>query len=549
MKLLSWNCRGLGKPAAVRALKQLTQIHHHDIVFLSETKLLSNEFSIKTNSFGHRLPNHFYVDCILSNSNRSGGLAIFWSNNVNISVMSFNERMIDCYVDCGNTLNSWRATGIYGYSRTNQKNLTCELISDLSRTNMHDNWLLFGDFNLIRNSNEKSGGSSYNNNLITLFNDTLNNCNLVDLGFHGDIYTWTNNQVDENHIKERLDRFFATTNWISMFPRVTNYHLMNYMSDHNPILLVFGTNNDFSEDSRPKVQIKRFENGWLQEQACNQIVKETWRQTGGDISNKLQSVMERTHNWGKTNYGNIPKNIRDLQTKIQKLKSLIPTSDEITQIYQLECKLDGLLLKEEQWWAQRAKINWLLHGDKNSKYFHFKASQRHRKNNINFIKNNQGTNLTHNKDIQEVFLQYFNNIFTSSHPTNIQETINVVANKVTTQMKDYLSQEFTAAEVSYATHQLKGNAAPGPDGLNANFYQAYWDTIGGDITQAALKILNNGGNPDSFNNTFICLIPKNKNPNTPADYRPIALCNVMLKIITKTIANRIKEVLPDIISP
>jgi exonuclease III len=74
MKLLSWNCRGLGKPAAVRALKLLTQAHHPDIVFLSETKLLSSELSKKTNSFGNRLPNQFYVDCILSNSNRQSRL-------------------------------------------------------------------------------------------------------------------------------------------------------------------------------------------------------------------------------------------------------------------------------------------------------------------------------------------------------------------------------------------------------------------------------------------------------------------------------------------
>jgi hypothetical protein len=73
-------------------------------------------------------------------------------------------------------------------------------------------------------------------------------------------------------------------------------------------------------------------------------------------------------------------------------------------------------------------------------------------------------------------------LFTSTNPTNIHDTINVVANKVTPQMKDYLNQEFTAAEVSYATHQLKGNAAPGPDGLNANFFQTYWDTIGGEVT-------------------------------------------------------------------
>jgi hypothetical protein len=321
------------------------------------------------------------------------------------------------------------------------------------------------------------------------------------------------------------------------------------MSDHNPILLVFGSNHDFREDSHTKPHIKRFENFWMHDQNCSKIVKDTWEQTSGDTSQKLLAVMENTASWGKRTHGNIPKEIKGIQNNIQSLRSLTPSKDLLNQIHQLEAKLDGLLHKEEIWWAQRDKSNWLKHGDKNSKYFHFKASQRHRKKTINFIKDVHGSSKTQNKDIQEVFLQYFQEIFTSSNPTNIQDTINVVANKVSPQMQDYLNQDFTAAEVSYATHQLKGNVAPGPDGLNANFYHTYWDIIGGDITNTALHILNHGGNLTSYNDSFICLIPKNKSPTTPADFRPIALCNVMLKIITKTIANRIKVILPDIISP
>lgn len=53
--------------------------------------------------------------------------------------------------------------------------------------------------------------------------------------------------------------------------------------------------------------------------------------------------------------------------------------------------------------------------------------------------------------------------------------------------------------------------------------------------------------PEPINRTFIALIPKCKSPASPKDYRPISLCNVILKIVTKAIPNRITQTLPDII--
>jgi hypothetical protein len=231
------------------------------------------------------------------------------------------------------------------------------------------------------------------------------------------------------------------------------------------------------------------------------------------------------------------------------MKANIPSKDDIDKIHYLENNLDDLLKHEETWWAQRAKANWLQQGDKNSKFFHYKASQRKRKNKINFITNQLGNKVTENNEIQEAFMDYFTKIFTSSNPSNFDDAMTGVADRVKPHMYDVLNRDFTSEEIFQAVHQLKGNSAPGPDGLSAQFFHNYWDIIGGDITNYALNILNNGGNPEPLNNTFICLIPKNKHPSTPADFRPIALCNVMLKIITKTIANRIKLVLNDIISP
>ncbi|CAJ2671909.1 unnamed protein product [Trifolium pratense] len=93
-------------------------------------------------------------------------------------------------------------------------------------------------------------------------------------------------------------------------------------------------------------------------------------------------------------------------------------------------------------------------------------------------------------------------------------------------------------------HPLK---APGPDGLPALFYQKYWHIVGVEVQNLALSILNQNGDPRDINKTFLVLIPKGKNPTSPKDFRPISLCNVVMKIVTKTIANRLKLTLPDVI--
>ena len=120
----------------------------------------------------------------------------------------------------------------------------------------------------------------------------------------------------------------------------------------------------------------------------------------------------------------------------------------------------------------------------------------------------------------------------------------VVKDLLSDAMRNILEAEFTENEVSLAAKNLKPHAAPGPDGMLALFYQQFWSIVCKDVTSLALKILNCGGNPSNINYTYICLIPKKKKSKVPGDFRLISLCNVIFKIITKTIANRLKLILP-----
>jgi hypothetical protein len=95
---------------------------------------------------------------------------------------------------------------------------------------------------------------------------------------------------------------------------------------------------------------------------------------------------------------------------------------------------------------------------------------------------------------------------------------------------------------------MRSNAAPGPDGLNAAFYKSAWSWIQQDIQKLVTDFYTYAHMPTEINQTFITLIPKKNQPTTPQDYRPISLCNVIYKIISKSLANRLKNHLPNYVS-
>ena len=85
--------------------------------------------------------------------------------------------------------------------------------------------------------------------------------------------------------------------------------------------------------------------------------------------------------------------------------------------------------------------------------------------------------------------------------------------------------------------------------MNALFYQKFWHIIGDDVVVAVLNFLNYGIMVSEINYTHIVLIPKIKSPERISNFRPISLCNVIYKIISKVLANKLKLILPSLISP
>eukprot|EP00253_Pinus_taeda_P028075 PITA_28075 len=103
-------------------------------------------------------------------------------------------------------------------------------------------------------------------------------------------------------------------------------------------------------------------------------------------------------------------------------------------------------------------------------------------------------------------------------------------------------------EVEEAVRNMPNDKVPGPDGFTINFYKACRKIVKNDIWEIVEDLGRSKTILKSLNSTFIALVPKVEEANTPKKFRPIALCNVIYNIISKVIANRLKMILPGIIS-
>ena len=139
---------------------------------------------------------------------------------------------------------------------------------------------------------------------------------------------------------------------------------------------------------------------------------------------------------------------------------------------------------------------------------------------------------------------YFDTFFNSKGNRQMDDYLNTVNHRVTPEILKELSRDYIADEIKAALFQMGPTKAPGPDGMNALFYQTFWHIVGIDVVAAVLDFMHSGTMPFDINYTHIVLIPKVKSPENLFDYRPISLCTVIYKIISKVLTNRLKIILP-----
>ena len=267
------------------------------------------------------------------------------------------------------------------------------------------------------------------------------------------------------------------------------------------------------------------------------------------LRDQIQSCELDLYAWSSSKTKPETEEIKRIQKRLELLNASEMIEESRNEFLLLSKQLDDLLLKQEIFWRQRSRVAWLQYGDRNTKFFHSKASQRRHRNFIKGIKNDNGDWVEEVDEVAEVASDYFMNIFKAITCDRMEECLNAVHQRLTADMLEVLSRPYSREEVRAALFQMGPTKAPGPDGMNAIFYQKFWHIVGNGVTDAVLDFLHIGHMVPDINYTHIILIPKVKKPEKMANFRPISLCNVIYKIISKVLANRLKLILPQLISP
>ncbi|KAL5578204.1 hypothetical protein UlMin_019903 [Ulmus minor] len=180
----------------------------------------------------------------------------------------------------------------------------------------------------------------------------------------------------------------------------------------------------------------------------------------------------------------------------------------------LEKAPDVLRYKEERYWKQRSKDMWLKSGDRNSKFFHQKASARKSKTSITSLLDNNEKWCNEEEGMAHIIESHFETLFSSTSPSSVDldRVLVSIEKKLTPQLNDQLEQAFEAEDVKTVVFQMAPTKSPGADEMSAIFYQKFWPIIGKEVTSACLGITNGGLPLGSIKETILTLLPKIKNP-------------------------------------
>ncbi|XP_020874084.1 uncharacterized protein LOC110226497 [Arabidopsis lyrata subsp. lyrata] len=440
-----------------------------DILFFVETK---NGFSyVNTLAADLGYP-HSYI---IPSDGLSGGMAIFWNDNIDIEFLDPPTlNYTDMYVSTSGHP-TFCLTYVYSDPDQRHRNAMWERMKVWAETGMYRNKprLVLGDFNDIKSNGEKLGGPLRSEASFKTFRKMLNSSGLHDLKTLGARFTWYG-QRHTHTIQSRIDRAVASVEWFDAFPRAYVKLLDWIGSDHRPLLV------DMGDKKKQGCALFRYDNRWRFSKELKEELEKTWLANCQDLpGDQFHEALRRCRvcmsHWKSHNIHNSTKRIQALKQRIHQVYNSSPI--DFNLIKALKSELTFEYRMEEEYWRTKSRIQCLIAGDRNTRFFHEKTKQRRGYNRITSIIDSQGKVWSSEEDLHRVIIDYFDSLFFSDCQEDMDMILQHIQPSVTQEMNEDLVRPISEEELYRAVHQMAREKAPGPDGLNPGFYQDHWPTI------------------------------------------------------------------------
>ncbi|KAH9617315.1 hypothetical protein KSS87_016189 [Heliosperma pusillum] len=399
---LVWNIQGSSNRAKIAALKEVIKTYKPSVVALLETRMGGDQAIKIGNILG--FDGHARVNA----AGFSGGIWVYWRTDfVSVQPITEHEQYITMEISRrGET--PWFFSAVYAsHNPSNRKELWKEL-EEFARINKQP-WLMAGDFNETRSIQERHGGDANMARRCNLFNNWIENCELIELAFTGPSHTWARGNSPETRQSARMDRALCNSDWSTMFSDGSVKHLPAIQSDNCPLLISPNGFAPLSNILRPF----RFQAAWLTHEKFIEFINDNW-EDDGDLVPQLKRLSIKLQDWNHTVFGNIflKKSLKARIEGCQKKLSLRQDRGLIKLEAKLRKEFDDVLEQEEILWYQKSRMEFIRDGDRNTSYFHVSTLVRRWRNKINSLKDDNGDWCTDPDSLKQIAVEFYKKLYT-----------------------------------------------------------------------------------------------------------------------------------------
>ncbi|XP_044497603.1 uncharacterized protein LOC123219672 [Mangifera indica] len=327
---------------------------------------------------------------------RDGSIGRIWigwnKTTIRLKVLAEDTQYMHCDVELVRENISIGVTIVYGSNNPMERKVLWRNLINKSHMMENSPWIILGDFNSIKHSQEKVGGATWGNYYCEELRNCMRDAELDDLRFMGHLLTWSNCSEGERRIACKLDRALINDSWKDIFLNAMAHFLNPSISDHSSCMVRMGTLEDWR-----KVPFKFF-NMWTHHENFLNIVAEVWNQEA------QERVLEAR---------------RQLEN-VQELLRISPLDEELAREEEIILEsYRSLSLAEESLARQKSKVHWLKEGDQNTKFFFKSIKGRRNRNSIYGIQRENGTFVHNMEEVKVEFVDHFKSVLNGKEHSNV----------------------------------------------------------------------------------------------------------------------------------